>query len=269
MAKSKKLGVALGSGGGRGLVHIGVLRSLQKHNIEIDYLAGASIGSLVAAMFSSLKDPAEIEKRIFDSKWKTLGTLIDPTLFSGGAVSGGKLENLIAEFVGKENFEELAIPLSTVASDLISGEEVVSNEGDLAKAVHASMSVPSVFKPVKMGDKLLVDGGIINPVPSDVVREMGADIVLAVNLDHRKNNPSDKTNYRLMTSVTRRTINIMRHYLAEYSTRDADLLLEPVYDEQSLMSLSLYTDSKKAQGIIDMGERLMDEKIGELQDLLA
>lgn len=268
MAECKKLGVALGSGGGRGLVHIGILRSLKKHGVQIDYVAGASIGSLVGAMFCALGDTDEIEKRIFDSKWKTMGAFIDPTFFSGGAVSGSKLQKLVEEFVGVKNFEELAIPMAAVASDLMSGEQCVMKEGELAPAVRASMSVPSVFKPVEMGDKLLVDGGIINPVPADVVKEMGADVVLAVNLDHRKYTEKSRNSFRLMTSVTLRTVNIMRHYLAAYSLQGVDMVLNPEYDEEGMISMGLYTDKKKAQEVIAMGEKMMDEKVGELKKLL-
>ena len=182
MESRKKVGLALGSGGVRGLAHIGVLKALLKHNIPIDYLAGSSIGAWVAAHFSLYGDIAKTEDFTVGKKKEKFLSFLEPNM-SGGLVKGEKIEMLLDEWLGGSSFSDLKIPLKIVATNIISGQKVIFTEGKLATVVRASMAVPGLFKPVIINNQSLVDGGISDPVPVDLLRESGAEIIIAVNLD--------------------------------------------------------------------------------------
>jgi len=138
------------------------------------------------------------------------------------------MAKLLLEWLGDKDFSETQIPFSAIATDLISGQPIILNQGKIVPAVRASMSIPTMFQPIVYQEKILVDGGISNPVPADVVRQMGADIVIAVNLDnYQKNSRFKSTDAKKVTSVMGRGIEIMRHYLAERSKLSADIVLEP------------------------------------------
>lgn len=255
-----KLGLALGSGGGRGLCHIGVLRALEKANIKPDFIAGSSIGALIGAMFSAGLSSNEIENCLLNDKWSVLKIFMDPGFF-GGLIKGRRLNKYLKKWLGAEKFADLKIPFSAVACDLKAGEIKVFNSGDLLSAVQASMAVPGLFKPVEIDGSQLVDGGIINPVPDDVVRKMGATKVIAVNLDYRKVAEDKDSNYGFAANVTFRSVNIMRHYLAEYSLKDADIVLNPQIDDAGIIGFKSYFKKEKSKALIELGEKLMTEKL--------
>ena len=180
-SREKKLGIALGSGSSRGFAHIGILRVFEDENIPIDYIAGTSIGAYIGAIYSAgaIK---ELEEFILSLDWKKLFRYYDLRLSKSGIFSGKKIMELLEMVLDGKNFEELYIPFSCVAVDIKRAKEVVFESGDILKAIRASLSMPGVFTPVEYGDMLLVDGGIMNPVPVDIVKSMGADIVIAVDL---------------------------------------------------------------------------------------
>jgi len=180
-SREKKLGIALGSGSSRGFAHIGILRVFEDENIPIDYIAGTSIGAYIGAIYSAgaIK---ELEEFILSLDWKKLFRYYDLRLSKSGIFSGKKIMELLEMVLDGKNFEELYIPFSCVAVDIKRAKEVVFKSGDILKAIRASLSMPGVFTPVEYGDMLLVDGGIMNPVPVDIVKSMGADIVIAVDL---------------------------------------------------------------------------------------
>jgi len=177
--RGKKIGLALGGGSVRGLAHIGVLKVFEKERIPIDYIAGTSIGALIGASYSSGLSAQRIEQLALTAKLKEL---IDFTEPKTGFIAGKKIEKYIRKITAHKEFSELDIPLRVVATDLANGEKVVFREGDVAKAVRASISLPGVFSSVKIGKKELIDGGMVDPVPVDVVKKMGADIIIAVDL---------------------------------------------------------------------------------------
>ena len=180
-SREKKLGIALGSGSSRGFAHIGILRVFEDENIPIVYIAGTSIGAYIGAIYSAgaIK---ELEEFILSLDWKKLFRYYDLRLSKSGIFSGKKIMELLEMVLDGKNFEELYIPFSCVAVDIKRAKEVVFKSGDILKAIRASLSMPGVFTPVEYGDMLLVDGGIMNPVPVDIVKSMGADIVIAVDL---------------------------------------------------------------------------------------
>jgi len=179
----RNIGLALGSGSARGWSHIGVIRSLAEAGIEVKYIAGTSIGSLVGAAFALNKiDVLETFARQLD--WKQIVSFMDVTFPRSGLIDGEKITNFFRGHVQEINIEDLPLPYCAVATDLTTGRELALNEGDLIEAIRASISVPGIFTPVKKNGSFLIDGGLVNPVPVSVVRNMGADYVIAVDLNH-------------------------------------------------------------------------------------
>ena len=209
-----KIGLVLSGGGARGFAHIGVLKMLDSLNFPVDYIAGTSIGGLIGALYACGYKGAEIEKIVNSADWDALlsdtparNTIpylqkyddskyqiqlslqgITPVVPSG-LIQGQKVCLLISELLVKDgtvyNFDNLKIPLHCVAVDLISGNEVILQSGSLAQAMRATMSIPTIFSPVEWGDSLLIDGGLVNNFPADVVKNMGADIIIGVDIGSR------------------------------------------------------------------------------------
>ncbi|NIP29403.1 MAG: patatin family protein [Candidatus Dadabacteria bacterium] len=176
-----KIGIALGSGGAKGYAAAGVLKGFTEENIKVDYIAGTSIGAFLGAVYSDGK-LYKILNDNFRIKLKDIPALLSPTLSKRGLFSGNKVEKLLTELVDVKNIEDLSIPLAVLATDINTSELAVFTKGDLSKAVRASISIPGIFTPVVNGDQLLVDGAFLEPVPVKTVRNMGADIVIAIDL---------------------------------------------------------------------------------------
>jgi NTE family protein len=181
--KGLKFGLALGSGSARGLAHVGVIQVLEAYNIPIDIIAGTSIGSVVGSLYSAGASIDQLEEAALSIKKSTTLFLIDPALTHSGLISGKKIEEMLNDLALEDRtFDDLKIPFAAVATDIESGAEVILTQGKVIDAVRASISIPGVFTPVKYQDYYLVDGGVVDPVPVDVVQKMGADIIIAVNL---------------------------------------------------------------------------------------
>lgn len=176
---TRKWGLVLGGGSARGLSHIGILKVLEKNNLRPDYVSGTSIGAAIGALYCTGMSPEYMKNLCLTTEWQEL---LDFTVPKTGILAGNKVESLIARLTNNCSFSDLVIPLRVVATDLISAKKVVFSEGNLAKAVRASISIPGIFSPVVIDRHELVDGAIVDPVPVDVVRGMGAEIVVAVDL---------------------------------------------------------------------------------------
>lgn len=175
------VGLALSAGGARGLAHIGVINVLEREHIPIDFIAGTSIGALIGGLYAHLRDAEKLKSVFLREGLKHLVSLIDPTLLTGYLIRGDKIEDFLRDLVGRQDISRLAIPFAAVTCDIRNGREIVLDRGDLAEAMRASISIPVVFKPVKKQEMLLVDGGLVNPLPCDVVKRMGARVVMAVH----------------------------------------------------------------------------------------
>lgn len=184
-SKPPKIGLALGSGSARGLAHIGVIRALRDADIQVDYVVGTSIGALVGAVYAAGKIDS-LHSAYLAMDWKKIAYFFDVVFPKSGIIDGKKVADFMREYVHSSLIEELPMPFKAVATDFGSGEEVIFETGDLIEAVRASISVPGIFTPVRMHGRVLIDGGLVNPVPVNVVRNMGADIVIAVDLNHEK-----------------------------------------------------------------------------------
>ena len=178
-----KLGVALSGGGARGLAQIGVLKELQNAGIQIDYLAGTSMGGVIAASYAAGLAPPKIEEIASSvGTISNLTQLVDPTLPKKGILKGDKVTKLFRTYLGEKTFEDLEIPLTVVTVDLNSNQEIHISNGLIADALRATISIPGIFIPVEKDGMRLVDGGLLNNLPVDIVRDMGADIILAVDV---------------------------------------------------------------------------------------
>ncbi len=197
------IGLALGGGAARGLAHVGVLKVLQREKIPIDIVSGTSAGALIGALYAHSRDAEYVTDLVLSVDRRQLTGLVDLTLPRSGLIEGKKVQRLLEKFIGKDStFSQLQIPLSVVAADIVTGEQIVISEGLVAEAVRASISIPAVFTVVKWKGRLLVDGGLVNPVPVDVAHNMGADFIIAVNViptlpQLTQYNPEpDKTNHK-------------------------------------------------------------------------
>lgn len=177
------VGLALGSGSARGLAHLGVIRAIEEAGIEVDFIAGSSMGALIGAIHAAGKlDELEATFKTFD--WKMMATFFDVVLPKSGLLDGTRVSELVRAHIHAETIEMLPKAFAAVATDIVSGEEVVIRSGDVIEAVRASISVPGIFTPVRSNGHILVDGGLTNPVPVSVARSMGAEFVIAVDLNH-------------------------------------------------------------------------------------
>jgi len=180
---SRKVGLALSGGGARGLAHIGVIKVLERENVPIDLLAGTSMGGIVAALYAtglSAREMEQVAQRI--SSPRQLLTLVDRTLPRRGLLQGRKVVEYLAQWMGELTFDQLKIPLALVAADLNGCQKVVLQEGSVLDAVRATIALPGLLAPLERDGQLLVDGGLMDNLPVDIVRQMGADVVIAVDI---------------------------------------------------------------------------------------
>ncbi|AFY69333.1 Patatin [Thalassoporum mexicanum PCC 7367] len=180
----KKIGLALGSGGARGWAHIGVIQALLEAEIKIDYVAGTSIGAFVGAFYAA-GGLRQLEEFVRSLDWRTIVSLLDLEFPDKGLLDGGKVYELLQEHLLSMQLEETEVPFHCVATDLLNQQSVTFKSGSLVDAVRASISIPGVFTPFEKDGVYYIDGGVINPVPVDVVKEMGCDLAIAVNLNHQ------------------------------------------------------------------------------------
>jgi NTE family protein len=189
-----KIGLALGSGSARGWAHIGVIEALAEAGVRVDCAAGTSIGAVVGAVFASGRLES-FKQAVLGLDWKRIASLFDFVFPKSGLIDGGKVADFIRPHLAADLLEDLPLPFRASAADLATGGEVVFAHGDVMEAIRASISIPGVFTPARIGGRIFVDGGLVNPVPVSVVRDMGADFVIAVDLNHdlvvrRKTDPA-------------------------------------------------------------------------------
>jgi NTE family protein len=263
--KFPTVGLALGSGAAKGFAHLGVLKELEENNIPIDYIAGTSIGAIIGAHYATFKDIKRLEELIFSFNRKRGFQLFDPTL-TGGFVKGIKFERFIEEMLEGAKFDTLQIPFAAVATDFKTGRAIAFQEGDLTKAIRASSSVPAFFQPLQYKNHLLADGGLSNPVPVDIVRAMGADIVIAVNLDTV--NVSEEK-HMMLTKIPFHSINLLRHNLAIHSSKTADVIISPSGAYQvGLLGWDYLFSNEKARVILEAGEQATKKALPEIEKAL-
>ena len=180
--KHKRVGLALGSGGARGWAHLGVLQALKEKGVEVEVVAGTSMGAVVGVFLAARRDGV-LRELAQDLDWKRLRPFFwEVSLSRSGLTDGRRLLEEFQKMLGIREFRELDLPFRAVATDLDTGGEVVLSSGNLLQAVRASISIPGLFSPIPVGKRFLVDGGLVNPVPVSVARAMGAQTVIAVDV---------------------------------------------------------------------------------------
>lgn len=254
-AARKKTGLALGGGSARGFAHIGVLKVLDEAGIELDLLAGTSMGAVIGAFYCSGISLRMIERlagHIHRNHW------IDWTFPYMGLASGDKLEQLLLMLTRNKTFAQLSMPFYVVAADLVSGEKVVLSEGVVARCVRASAAIPGVFRPVELCGKTLVDGAVVERVPARTAREMGADTVIAVDVGIYVG--GQKPNHIL--DVITQSLDIMQRDLCRYTLDDADIVIRPQLQDISPGHFH------KAKEAITAGEDAARAMLPQIKELL-
>jgi NTE family protein len=270
--KRKKVGLALSGGAARGLAHIGVLNALQSAGIPIDLIAGTSAGAVIGAIYASHPDAARIKREALSISWRRRAALLDPSLPRSGLIKGKRLESLITRYIGGNlDFSELKLPFACVATDIESGEEIIIKEGPVNEALRASISIPAIFTVVEREGRYLVDGGLTTPVPVKVVKDMGADFIIAVNVTpkvvKRKIKSSEKQVQRhrepSILQVITQSIFITTYSLAQGNLRQADVVIEPAVGQISS------GDFAKIKEFIQLGEEAAEKMIPEIKRKLG
>jgi NTE family protein len=268
-----RVGLALGSGAALGIAHIGVIKALKEAGIPVHLVAGTSMGALVGACYAFDGEIAQVEEIALEANLRKIARLLDPKLaFIGmGMLHGKRVENFLKPIIGDVTIDKCKVPFSAVATDIFTATQVVLSEGSLLKAVRASISIPVVFVPLKYQGRFLVDGGILNPVPADVARSMGATFTIAVNVlnDPRKRRQSGIIGKHepgkapgIMNTLVQ-SIYIMEYEITRSSILKADIIIEP--DVSNIEPYAFY----RGQEAIAAGYRAAAAVIPEIKRMLA
>jgi NTE family protein len=255
-----KVGLALGGGAVRGLAHIGVLKVLKKHQIPIDFIAGTSMGGAIGGLVAAGIDIEEIEEFILNTPSYRF---LDIGIRKRGILAGNKIYATLIQFLeqkglGDIRIEELKIPFRAVSVDLIKGKVFVFEEGSLGLAIRATTSIPGIFSPVHYQEKVLVDGGILNNLPADLLCAAGMDVVIAVDVEreHEEEEP------RNIFEVVYRSFTIMMTRQRRGNLKYADVVFRPEVGH------ILAFDTTRIRECIEAGEREAQHKIHEVLSLL-
>jgi NTE family protein len=231
----KRVGLALSSGAARGLAHVGVLEVLERNGVPIDLIAGTSIGAIVGALYAAGRDLGEFKKAVVSLNRRQMLSLADFTIPTRGFIKGRKLTEWLKSVIGGLNFQDLKMPFACVATDISTGEEVIIQEGSVVAAVRASASMPVIFTPSRLGGRYLVDGGLVNPIPVRILKDMGADFVIAVSVVPYLGNRGQPQDADSVTSpkepnildVLIRMMYIIGYQAALSGIREADITITP------------------------------------------
>lgn len=222
-----KVALVLGGGGARGLAHIGVIKVLEREGIPIDIVAGTSVGAIVGSLYAAGVPVSEMEKMADEIGWNKISdvsrTALVKLVLTEKLLSNERMEDYLRKYMGHKRFDELHIPFACVATDIQTGEKIVFQEGEVAPAVRASATIPGVFKAMQYRHRYLVDGGIIDNIPTDAAKNLGADIVIvsAVRSEFREYGNSNV----LMTLG--QSITIMGGEMAQDKLKTADVAIQP------------------------------------------
>ncbi|MCM1533148.1 MAG: patatin-like phospholipase family protein [Corallococcus sp.] len=249
-----KLGLALSGGGTRGFAHIGVLRAFEENRIGFDCVAGTSAGSLMGAMYCA---GVSLDDIIEEGKNVRRKDVLNSRIVIGS--ESANIAKIADKLLCDKTFDDLSTPFAAVAVDITEGREVVLNSGNVSQAVSASCAVPALFKPVEIDGMLLVDGGLLNNMPADVCRRMGAEIVIGVDLNH---NRGKGTQSRKLVDTLVATWNITTKSTMYKGYHNSDIVIEPELSQYKNTSLS-YIDE-----MVEEGYRAAMAKMDEIKELL-
>jgi NTE family protein len=263
--RRKKVGIALSGGGARGLSHIGVLKVLEELGVEIDVISGTSMGAVIGSFYCSGTGVDQMKDYVESLDWKSFLLFSDFSFIkSGGMINGRRVEEVLDRFLGNKSFEDCKIKFNCTAVDIISREEVILDSGPLKDAVRASISIPGLFSPVCFKDKILIDGGIIEPLPTKSIKELKPDIIIGSSIvfenqdrikalcesEDRPNEESRRGLKRFKAGSKRKVSNIPANTIIDISLNImhremtlpyldyADILIEPEVGDLGFMDFT-------------------------------
>jgi NTE family protein len=253
-----KVGLVLGGGAARGFAHVGVIRALEKSKIQIDLVVGANTGSLIGAIYADKKSAAELERIVLSLEERDVFdyNFINPTQ---GFARGERLEDFLSKRLGAKEIDQLRPPFAAVATDIQNGEIVVLTSGSIARAVRASSAIPGIFVPVSYQGKMLVDGGVLNNLPVDVARKMGADVVIAVDLGA---GPKTAQVINLFENVAQ-SFYLAARQNAEAKLKQADVVIRPKVTEAGLLDFS------RKKELLNLGAEAAEQALPEIRKKLG
>ncbi len=260
--KRPRIGLALGGGGTRGVAHVGVLRALEKNNIPIDCIAGTSMGAIIGGLYAAGVPLDKIEKMLYDNslvhsydtvpirlRLAVVPIFFVPHIFGyhpyDGLYRGNKFAKFISRTASDKNVESLPMPFCAVACNILDGKTYAIKSGNIGRAIQASSAIPGLRRPVPFEDKLFVDGGITANLPVEYARQLGADIVIAVNVDDKLTPPAENKNFHKIGSVSYRCLDIFLTRSDEHTEKEADFIVHPDVSGIGLLSRSA-KDIKRA-----------------------
>ena len=252
-----KIALVLGAGSSKGFAHIGVLKILESNKIPIHMIVGTSVGSAVGSLYAYGYDAFKLQKLSFSIE---KDDVIDPLYIpSNGFIKGEKLEEFINKLVKNTPMEKLKIPFYAVATDLEKGQEMVFGKGNTGTAVRASCSIPGIFRPVKISDKLYVDGGVISPVAVEAAKRLGADVVIAVDIS----SGVERTQTEGTIEIILQAISIMYSKLGSIQLSQADVVIRP-----KVSHIGSADFSKKHEAILE-GEKAAIEALPQIMNIIT
>ena len=253
--KPAKIAVVLGAGSSKGFAHIGVLKILESNKVPIHLIVGTSVGSAVGSLYAYGYDAFQLQKMSFSIE---KSDIVDLAIPDNGFIKGEKLEEFINKSVNHTPMEKLKIPFYAVATDIQNGQEVVFGRGNTGQAVRASCSIPGVFRPVKIGDRMYVDGGTVSPVAVDVAKRYGADIIIAVDISAG----GERTFPGSTIETILQSINIMYSKLASVQLPLADVVIKP-----KVGYIGSADFSKRHEAILE-GEKAAIEALPQIMQII-
>jgi NTE family protein len=254
--KPAKIALVLGAGASKGFAHVGVIKILESNKIPIHMIVGTSVGSVVGSFYASGYDAFQLQKLSFAIEQ---GEIVDLVLPENGFIKGEKLQEFVNKTVKNTPMEKLKIPFYAVAADVQSGQEVAFGKGNTGMAVRASCSIPGVFRPVKIGERMYVDGGVVSPVAVDVAKQFGADIVIAVDISAGGERAFPENTIETIL----RSFDIMYARLASIQISKADVVIKP-----KVGHIGSADFSKRHEAILE-GERAAIEILPQIQKIVA
>ena len=253
------VGLVLGAGAARGFAHIGVIKALEAQGIKPDIVVGSSAGSVIAALFASGATGNDLNRLALNLDEATIADWGLPFAGRfGGLIKGDALQNMVNREVQNKSIEQMRVPLGIVATDLQSGKGVLFRSGNTGLAVRASCSVPGIFQPAIISGKEYVDGGLVAPVPVSYARQMGATLVIAVNISSEPTHQDASGTFGIM----QQTISIMQRSINQYELKNADIVITPLLKQMSS------GEFKSRNAAILAGEVAAQEQMGLIKEKL-
>ncbi len=254
--KPAKIAVVLGAGASKGFAHIGVLKILEANKVPIDMIVGTSAGSFVGSLYAYGYNAFQLQELSFAIE---RGDIVDFGIPDKGFIKGDALEEFINAKVKNTPVENLKIPFYAVATDVQSGEETIFSSGNTGKAVRASCSIPGVFMPAQIGNRLYADGGIVSPVAVEAARRLGADIVIAVDISYDIDNTLPEGTIDMIL----KSVSIMHSKIAATQIKRADVVIKP-----KVGNIGSSDFTKRHEAVLE-GEKAATEALPEIQNIIT